>query len=350
MAEIRVEALSKAWSGAAAVSNLSATIADGEFFVLLGPSGCGKSTTLRLIAGLDTPSSGKVFVGGRDVTDLAPKARDLAMVFQDYALYPHLTAYENIAFPLRRRALSGQALDERVRRAAERLDITPLLPRKPHTLSGGQRQRLALARAIVREPQGFLMDEPLSHLDPALRTTLRTHFKALQRQLGATTLYVTHDQMEAMSLADRVGVLHGGVLLQVGTPEAIYSNPQSLFVATALGASPINQLHGVSRDGRFLVENADLSASPFPGRERLVLGIRPENVRFVDPNTEGASGRIASVEWFGDVSEYKVETAAGIIRARAPGRAGAVGQNVRVAFAPEAMLWFDPESGDRVSA
>ncbi|MCC6195479.1 MAG: ATP-binding cassette domain-containing protein [Burkholderiales bacterium] len=240
MATIETREITKRFEGHTAVDHVDLRVADREFMVLVGPSGCGKTTLLRMLAGLETPTSGEVVIGGRVVTHAPPRARDIAMVFQNYALYPHLSVFKNIAFPLRAAGVRGRDVTARVERAAARFAIDGLLRRKPRQLSGGERQRVALARAVVREPVVFLLDEPLSNLDAKLRTSARHELQQLQRQLGTTTVYVTHDQVEAMGLGDRIVLLESGHVHQVGTPAEIYADPADTFVATFLGSHPMN--------------------------------------------------------------------------------------------------------------
>ncbi|MFA4647052.1 ABC transporter ATP-binding protein [Pyrococcus kukulkanii] len=258
MAEVKLVNVWKIFGGFAAVKDLTLEVRDGEFLVLLGPSGCGKTTTLRMIAGLEEPSKGRIIIGDKVVADaekgvfIPPKERDVAMVFQSYALYPHMTVYDNIAFPLKLRKLPKQEIDRRVKEVAEMLGLTELLKRKPRELSGGQRQRVALGRAIVRKPKVFLMDEPLSNLDAKLRVKMRAELKKLQRQLGVTTIYVTHDQVEAMTMGDRIAVMNKGVLQQVGTPEEVYEKPKNTFVAGFIGTPPMNFTEGTVREDGFI--------------------------------------------------------------------------------------------------
>ena len=252
MAEVVFHEVDKVFdNGVQAVDNLSLEVHDGEFLVLVGPSGCGKTTALRMVAGLEEISDGTVSIGGRVVNELTPKERDVAMVFQNYALYPHLTVADNIAFGLRLRRESKQTIAERVAWAAKLLDLTPYLARRPKELSGGQRQRVAMGRAIVRHPRAFLMDEPLSNLDAKLRVQMRSDISKLQRDLGTTTIYVTHDQVEAMTMGDRVAVMNHGVLQQVDTPQRLYDHPANLFVAGFIGTPPMNLLEAtvVSQNG-----------------------------------------------------------------------------------------------------
>jgi multiple sugar transport system ATP-binding protein len=293
MAEITLEKLTKVYGdGTRAVSDLDLEIADGEFVVLVGPSGCGKTSALRMVAGLEPISKGRVLIGGNVVNKLPPKDRDVAMIFQNYALYPHMSAFDNMAFGLKLRGMKRDRRGERVRSTAETLGLAEVLPKKPRTLSGGQRQRVAMGRAIVREPQAFLMDEPLSNLDAKLRVEMRAEIARLQRELGVTTIYVTHDQVEAMTLGDRVAIMREGVLQQVAKPQELYDRPRNLFVAEFIGSPAMNLVGAdlVRANGGFVAkfgENAlpvgerVLSTRPglprFEGR-RLILGVRPEDI------------------------------------------------------------------------
>ena len=293
MAEITLDKLTKVYGdGTRAVSELDLEIADGEFVVLVGPSGCGKTSALRMVAGLEPITEGRVVIGGEVVNKLPPKERDIAMIFQNYALYPHMSAFDNIAFGLKLRGVKKERRRERVRGAAKTLGLAEVLPKKPRTLSGGQRQRVAMGRAIVREPRAFLMDEPLSNLDAKLRVEMRAEIARIQRELDVTTIYVTHDQVEAMTLGDRVAIMRDGVLQQVARPQELYDRPKNLFVAEFIG-SPAMNLIGVDlarNDGRFSVKVGEdtlsvddrvLTARPalprFEGK-RLILGIRPEDI------------------------------------------------------------------------
>src|SRR6478736_5661618 len=250
MAEIVLDRVTKSYpNGATAVNELSITIADGEFIILVGPSGCGKSTTLNMIAGLEEISSGELRIGGQRVNEKAPKDRDIAMVFQSYALYPHMTVRQNIAFPLTLAKVKKAEIAQKVEETAKILDLSDFLDRKPAQLSGGQRQRVAMGRAIVRDPKAFLMDEPLSNLDAKLRVQMRSEIARLQKRLGTTTVYVTHDQTEAMTLGDRIAVLRKGILQQVGSPHDLYDTPANLFVAGFIGSPPMNFIPGRVRDG-----------------------------------------------------------------------------------------------------
>jgi multiple sugar transport system ATP-binding protein len=287
MANVTYDNVSKVFDGTAAVQDFSLEIADGEFVVLVGPSGCGKSTALRMLAGLEDVTKGVILIGERVVNNLAPAARDVAMVFQSYALYPHMTVYDNLAFGLRNQHVPKEEIDRRVRRAAEILQMTDLLKRKPKQLSGGQRQRVALGRAIVREPSAFLMDEPLSNLDAKLRVETRAEILQLQDRLGTTTIYVTHDQVEAMTMGDRIAVMRLGLLQQVGTPEELYIRPRNMFVAGFIGSPAMNLVPGPVIDG---------------GGADRIIGFRPEHVRPGSGSGDGLrfTARIDVVEYLGD--------------------------------------------------
>lgn len=286
MAEIVLDNVSKSYAGgASAVKDLSLTIADGEFIILVGPSGCGKSTTLNMIAGLEDISSGDLRIGGERVNDKAPKDRDIAMVFQSYALYPHMTVRQNIAFPLTLAKLGKDEINRKVEETAKILDLSQLLDRKPAQLSGGQRQRVAMGRAIVRSPKAFLMDEPLSNLDAKLRVQMRTEIARLQSRLGTTTVYVTHDQTEAMTLGDRVVVMLAGVAQQIGTPEELYNAPANLFVAGFIGSPGMNFFPASLTDGGVklpfgevvLTDEAQRVLDQHPKPTEVIAGIRPEH-------------------------------------------------------------------------
>ena len=277
MASVTFEAASRIYPGttAPAVDKLNLVVNDGEFLVLVGPSGCGKSTSLRMLAGLEEIDAGRILIGDKDVTNVAPKDRDIAMVFQSYALYPHMTVAENMGFALKIAGVAKDERDKRVRDAAKLLDLEPYLDRKPKALSGGQRQRVAMGRAIVREPQVFLMDEPLSNLDAKLRVATRTQIAALQRRLGITTVYVTHDQVEAMTMGDRVAVLKDGLLQQVDTPRNLYDNPANAFVAGFIGSPAMNLLVAPVVGGKAKLGKLEI-AVPASAGASVTVGIRPE--------------------------------------------------------------------------
>lgn len=313
MAAIEMKNIVKKYGdGFPAVNDVSIDVADGEFMILVGPSGCGKSTLLRMIVGLEDITSGDMVIGGEKVNDLAPRDRNLSMVFQNYALYPHLTVYENIAFPLRLQKMSNKEVDEKVRNASKTLDLDEHLQRKPGNLSGGQRQRVAMGRAIVREAKAFLFDEPLSNLDAKLRGQMRTEIARLQKRLGITTVYVTHDQTEAMTLGDRVAVMKRGILQQLATPRELYEQPVNLFVAGFIGSPPMNFLPATVEGnqvtlpfGTFRIPDA--KAEKTAGKGLLMAGIRPEHFEDASVMQSGAAdadrtfkARIDVKEWLGD--------------------------------------------------
>ncbi|HET7444474.1 MAG TPA: sn-glycerol-3-phosphate ABC transporter ATP-binding protein UgpC [Solirubrobacterales bacterium] len=279
MAEIVLDGVTKVFDdGYEAVKEMDLEIADGEFMILVGPSGCGKSTALRMIAGLEDISSGELRIGGEEVNDRSPKDRDIAMVFQNYALYPHMTVRENMGFALKLAKVEKEEIDRKVEEAAQTLDLTQHLDRRPANLSGGQRQRVAMGRAIVRDPKAFLMDEPLSNLDAKLRVQMRTEVARLQSDLETTTVYVTHDQTEAMTLGDRVAVMRAGVLQQVGSPAELYETPRNLFVAGFIGSPAMNFMPGEISGGKLAIPIGEVEAPEGAGREgKVVVGIRPEN-------------------------------------------------------------------------
>lgn len=295
MAEVILKNICKSYdNGFNAVKNVNIHMKDKEFIVLVGPSGCGKSTTLRMIAGLEDISSGELYIGDKLVNEVDPKDRDIAMVFQNYALYPHLTVYDNMAFALKLRKMPKEEIDKKVREAARILDLEKLLDRKPKALSGGQRQRVALGRAIVRNPKVFLMDEPLSNLDAKLRGVMRTEITKLHKSLGTTFIYVTHDQVEAMTMADRIVVMKDGVVQQIGTPQDIYERPNNVFVAGFIGAPQMNFINVtlVEKNGQIYAENDSLSIAINKGNydsiqekyigKEMILGIRPEDIHIED--------------------------------------------------------------------
>ena len=301
MAGVRLEKVTKRFGRTEVIRDVDLEVADGEFLVVVGPSGCGKSTVLRLIAGLEEVTSGRIWIGGKDVTNLPPAKRGVSMVFQSYALYPHMDAYKNIAFGLQMSGTSGETVDQRVRRVAEMLQISDLLHRKPRELSGGQRQRVAIARAIVREPQVFLFDEPLSNLDAALRAQTRLEIARLHDELKTTMIYVTHDQLEAMTLADRIVLLNAGRIEQAGKPIELYRRPQTRFVAEFIGSPRMNILPVTIEAGVAILPSGDRVpvSSQFSGPADL--GIRPENISLVAPEDPGAiRARVLHVEELGE--------------------------------------------------
>ena len=322
MARVQLRNIAKRWGAILAVMPMSLDIADGEFIVLLGPSGCGKTTTMRMVAGLEDPSEGEVWIGERCVNQLEPKDRDVAMVFQSYGLYPNMTVFENISFPLRIRGRAQAEIESAVRKAAERVELTDYLQRRPKELSGGQRQRVALARAIVREPAVFLMDEPLSNLDAKLRVSMRAHLKHLHHALGTTTLYVTHDQIEAMTLADRVVVMSRAEVQQVGAPEAIYNDPANLFVAGFVGSPPMNLVEGRVDGGVFTAPGLRVPGFGVLTQRHVVLGVRAEDLGVAPVFTSAAGdafvhGEVFAFELTGDATLVTVQCGPHRITAKA---------------------------------
>ncbi len=357
MSRIQIEALTKRFGKVTAVDRVSLDISDGDFIVLLGPSGCGKSTLLRMIAGLIEPDGGRVLLDERDVTFTPPRDRDMAMVFQSYALYPHLTVERNIGFPLRSRRRPRAEIREKVRAVAELLDLADLLDRRPRALSGGQRQRVAVGRALVRDPGAFLMDEPLSNLDAQLRTATRGQLRALHNRLGSTIVYVTHDQVEAMTMATRVALLNAGRLEQVGTPTEVYDEPASTFVAGFLGSPPMNLLPALVENhcGRVRVHAPGVqvplwAASDFPGRD-IIVGIRPEHLVGVPPASPSPMfrGRVTAVENLGSDEVAQCMVGDAPVFARGPRPLGLrPGDPVAFDTAADRVHLFDRASGRRL--
>ncbi len=350
MAEIRLDQIEKRWGGFSAVQKQSLHVADHEFLVLLGPSGCGKTTTMRMVAGLEEPTSGDIWIGGRNVTHELPKDRDVAMVFQNYGLYPHMTVGENIAYPLRVRGVSRGDRDKRVAAAAAKVELGSLLHRRPRELSGGQRQRVALARALVRTPAAFLMDEPLSNLDAKLRVTMRAELKHLQHELGITTIYVTHDQIEAMTLAHRVAVMDGGVIQQIATPAEIYDRPANLFVAGFIGSPPMNLIPVRRADGDLVAEGVRIPGLAPVAADDLVLGVRPEDVRLADAAGSEVQGKVFTCELTGDAVLVTVQMGGCRVIAKADRtfRIGD-GEAVGLKFDASRLHLFDARSKQRLS-
>jgi sn-glycerol 3-phosphate transport system ATP-binding protein len=334
-----------------ALKGLDLTVADGEFLILVGPSGCGKSTALRLLAGLDKPTSGEIKIGGVTVTGLAPGQRDIAMVFQNYALYPHMSVYANLAYGLRQRKTPRREIDRRVRETAALLEIDELLDRKPGQLSGGQRQRVAMGRALVRKPQAFLLDEPLSNLDAKLRTQVRGDLKRLHREVPVTSIYVTHDQVEAMTLGDRLCVMSKGEVQQIGTTDDIYNRPANTFVASFMGSPPMNLVPGNIREGTLHI--GDASIAPLPGPDGPVtVGARPEHVQVVTTATEGTvPARIDFCEPLGShvlvnaLVDVPGSTPARVIAQAPPDTSLDAGSAVGLRLPPERTYLFDSETG-----
>jgi multiple sugar transport system ATP-binding protein len=339
MASVTYDHVTKKFGDTTAVNDFLLLIQDGEFMVLVGPSGCGKSTALRMLAGLEKVSDGRILIGERVVNNVAPQHRDIAMVFQSYALYPHMTVYDNLAFGLRNQRVPRSEIDRRVRRAAEILDLDPLIKRKPKQLSGGQRQRVALGRAIVREPAAFLMDEPLSNLDAKLRVQTRAEILKLQNELGTTTIYVTHDQVEAMTMGDRIAVMNHGVLQQVGPPVELYRDPRNLFVAGFIGSPAMNLVPASLLDGI--------------GGEDRIAGFRPEHVDLGDgrPDAIHFDGRIQVVEYLGDEQLVHILRKDADLQAKLPVEEElAIGQERTFTIPRDKLLLFDRDTEERVKA
>jgi multiple sugar transport system ATP-binding protein len=351
MAEIRVETLRKVFHDFVAVDGSTFTIDNGSFFVMLGPSGCGKTTTLRMIAGLELPSEGRILLDGEDVTFLRAAERDIAFVFQLFALYPHMNFEANIGFPLKCQNVARDETRRQVREAARLLRIEHLLTSKVSSLSGGDRQRVALGRAIVRRPKAFLMDEPLGALDAELRQVMSEELRDLHDRIGATTIYVTHDQLEAMSMADRIAVMNRGVVEQIGTPQEIYDLPASMFVADFVGSPPMNlipfegRLRPSDRSVRLGGANVAIPEVREAGAsESLVLGVRPEHVSLAD--SAPIRGRVFGTEYLGTTQIVTVDIDRGQIKARLPASTHVtLGETIGLAFKSESLLVFDPATG-----
>lgn len=367
MAEVSFHEVTKVFpNGTKAVDSLTFTIADGEFMVFVGPSGCGKTTALRMIAGLDEPTSGAIAIDDDVVNGISPRNRDIAMVFQNYALYPHKTVLENLAFGLRQHKVAKTDIVARVKEVSSLLTLGELLDRKPAELSGGQRQRVAMGRALARNPRVYLLDEPLSNLDAQLRTQLRADLKKLHQRFSTTTIYVTHDQIEALTLGDRIAVMAGGRLLQLGSPEEIYSRPANLFVAGFIGSPPMNLLKATAVDGRVHAGEVELEVPGVPPGE-LVVGVRPEDLRLVGDTSDELTIRVRTevVEMLGhetivygsfrgrgvaspstgaEVASLESERTTVIARLAA-GHQPAAGEMITLAMSPERVHFFDAESG-----
>ena len=371
MAEVSFHEVTKVFpNGTTAVDALTCTITDGEFMVLVGPSGCGKTTALRMVAGLEEPTAGAIAIGGEVVNGISPQDRDIAMVFQSYALYPHKTVLENLAFGLRQHKVPTAEITERVREVSSLLTLDELLDRKPAQLSGGQRQRVAMGRALARKPRVYLLDEPLSNLDAQLRTQLRADLKQLHERFSTTTIYVTHDQVEAMTLGERIGVMSGGQLLQLGAPQEIYRRPANVFVAGFIGSPPMNLLRATATSGRVDAGDLVLEVPGAPGGE-LVVGVRPEALRLTTDASEEQTMqvRVEVVELlghetivYGRIRGHRVATAStapgiaslpperAIVIARLDARRQpTVGETITVGMSLEDVHLFDATSGEAVA-
>ena len=348
MARIELKEVRKSWVGATAVERIDLSIEDGAFVAVLGPSGCGKTTTLLMLAGIYSPTSGDIAFDGARVNDVEARDRNVGIVFQSYALYPNMTVLENIMFPLRFKKVDRAEAEARARTIAALVRIDALLERRPSQLSGGQQQRVALARALVKRPHLLLLDEPLSNLDAALRLSMRTEIRRIQRELGVTTILVTHDQIEATTMADRIVVMNAGRVEQEGTAKDLYERPATLFVASFVGSPPINLFEAEAADGTIKVNQATLQLSA-PAQGEVVFGIRPESVR-VDPG--GTPARVVAVEPMGREVLYTADSPMGLIRFMEAGADARHrdGENVALAFAAGETLLFDKSSGRRLDA
>ncbi|NOD35841.1 MULTISPECIES: ABC transporter ATP-binding protein [unclassified Ruegeria] len=348
MAEIQLRNVGKRWGSFVGVDNFDLTISDKEFLVLLGPSGCGKTTTMRMIAGLEDASEGDILIDGTRVNDMEPKDRDVAMVFQSYALYPNMNVYENIRFPLKVRGIDPSTHDEKVRRASAMVELDDFLHRKPAELSGGQRQRVALARAIVREPNVFLMDEPLSNLDAKLRVSTRAQIKNLSHELAVTTIYVTHDQIEAMTLADRVVVMKQGVVQQVGSPTEIYDTPANTFVASFIGNPAMNLMEGQVRNGTFLADHVEIANINAPDGP-LTLGFRAEDATLAEDGRGQINAPIYTQELLGDATMISVRVGGALVSVKADKNFRAeIDDMVSISVPVEICHLFDGQTGERI--
>ena len=347
MAEIQLRNIGKRWGAFVGVDNFDLTIADKEFLVLLGPSGCGKTTTMRMIAGLEDATEGDILIDGARVNDMEPKDRDVAMVFQSYALYPNMNVYENIRFPLKVRGIDPATHDEKVRRASAMVELDDFLHRKPAELSGGQRQRVALARAIVREPNVFLMDEPLSNLDAKLRVSTRAQIKNLSHELAVTTIYVTHDQIEAMTLADRVVIMKAGVVQQVGSPTDIYDEPANTFVASFIGNPAMNLIDGELKGGVFRAEGTEIPGLNAPDGP-ITLGFRAEDANVVESGGE-INAPIYTQELLGDSTMVSIRISCALVSVKADKAYRAeIDDQVSIHIHSDHCHLFDAQTGARL--
>jgi len=345
MAEIELINVSKSWGNFNAVVNFNLTIKDQEFLVLLGPSGCGKTTTMRMIAGLEDLSNGIIKIGSKIVNDLEPKDRDVSMVFQSYGLYPNMTVYENVRFPLKIRKVPKENHNDLVMKAINMVELQEFLQRKPSELSGGQKQRVALARALVRKPNVFLMDEPLSNLDAKLRVSTRAEIKHLQNKLKVTTIYVTHDQIEAMTLADRVVVMNKGVIQQIGTPKQIYERPINTFVASFIGNPPMNLINGKIKDGQFISDNVNVKKFNF-NDGKYILGFRAEDATISISKKGNIKGPIFSIELLGDAIMVTLKIEESFISVKVHNDfVASIGDVVNISIISSKCQIFDYENG-----
>ena len=355
MASVSIRGVHKRYGSVIVLPGVDLEIADKEFVTLVGPSGCGKSTLLRMIAGLESVTAGGIAIGGERVNDIAPMHRDVAMVFQSYALYPHMNVQQNMSFGLRLRRLAASVIIEKVQQAAAMLNLGSLLTRRPNQLSGGQRQRVAMGRAMVRQPRVFLFDEPLSNLDAKLRVQMRTEIKALHHRLASTTIYVTHDQVEAMTMADRIVVMNNGCIEQVGSPEDLYDRPANLFVAGFIGSPSMNFLTGAAQEGSVLLVDGGLRLPLLPGiavGRRVTLGVRPEHVRLLGAQeTNAFAAQVISVEPTGMDTHIVCEVNATLLTVSVRERTRPLrGDTLYLALDPDRLQYFDAVSGAAIRA
>ena len=346
---VRFENVEKSFGDVKVLKDFDLEVQPGEFVVLLGASGSGKTTALRILSGLEKPSAGQVYIDEENVTDVLPKYRDISMVFQSYALYPHKTVAENISFPLKVRGMAKTDRDAATLNAAKQVQIDDLLDRYPRELSGGQRQRVALARAIIRQPSVFLMDEPLSNLDAKLRGHMRAQLKHMQKSMGITTIYVTHDQIEAMTLAHRVAILEKGVLQQLATPAEIYNNPANLFVAQFIGSPPMNVVHGSLNGGQFITNDVAIQTGVTGQADQAIMGVRPEDCSIASSGEGTLSGKIYTNELIGDHALVTVDWGDDQISVKAPKDfVGEQGDEVGIIIHPDRLFVFDESNGQRM--
>ncbi len=357
MSKVELNNIEMSYGDTKVLHNISTSMKDGEFVVLVGPSGCGKSTTLRIIAGLEMPQSGEVFIGDRNVTNIAPKDRNIAMVFQNYALYPHMTVFDNMAFGLKLRKVDKKEIEKRVNEAAEVLDITEYLKRKPKALSGGQRQRVALGRAIVRQPDVFLFDEPLSNLDAKLRVQMRTEIKKMHHRLKTTMIYVTHDQTEAMTMGDRIVVMKDGYIMQSDKAMNLYNHPVNKFTAGFIGSPAMNffnvtvENHGsvILNEGNFSLTLPDKNVLKNYSGKTITLGIRPENFHLTSDPENSINGLVEVVELMGNESFLHVTTGRHTYIAKVPADSSVTyNQNIFMKTDFDKLHFFDLETGNRI--
>ncbi len=371
MGLVKLEHVTKRFSeDAVALNDLSLDVQDGEFLILVGPSGCGKTTALRIVAGLEKPTSGRITIGDRVVNDVSPRDRDIAMVFQNYALYPHMTVYKNLAFGLKERRTPKPEIERRVQEVSSILGLDELLKRRPAQLSGGQRQRVAMGRALVREPKAFLLDEPLSNLDAKLRVQMRAELKRIHHRLGITTIYVTHDQVEAMTLGDRIVVMSAGEVQQIGRPQEVYRHPANIFVAGFIGSPPMNLLRGSVREGRVQAGDLEFARGGVPDGD-VVVGVRPEALSVANDGMPSFDFTVDVVEPLGDEAVIHGTTAGSVVESGAeemeeipllaagaraavvarflPDEEPSPGETLRLGISAERIMLFDAHSGAAIA-